>query len=154
MRQRQSKFGKRKYHRRKRVEGVWIFGGIERETKQWFLSDRSTATLIPIIQNYVEPGTTIHSDSLEKEGCIQLQLTMNHSIQTKKQTHGCLHKFDRVDFECCEKKSQKHFYDGYLVEYCVRKKDKFLTFLNLTRKVYTCTRRLPLKQKVTNLTAV
>lgn len=28
----ESKFGKRKYHRGKRVDGVWVFGGIERET--------------------------------------------------------------------------------------------------------------------------
>ena len=27
----ESKFGKRKYHRGRRVDGVWVFGGIERE---------------------------------------------------------------------------------------------------------------------------
>ena len=32
----ESKFGKRKYHRGKRVDGVWVFGGIERDTK-WCL---------------------------------------------------------------------------------------------------------------------
>lgn len=33
----ESKFGKRKYHRGKRVDGVWVFGGIERESKKCFL---------------------------------------------------------------------------------------------------------------------
>lgn len=32
----ESKFGKRKYHRGKRVDGVWVFGGIERESKKCF----------------------------------------------------------------------------------------------------------------------
>lgn len=32
----ESKFGKRKYHQGKRVDGVWVFGGIERETKCFF----------------------------------------------------------------------------------------------------------------------
>ena len=50
----ESKFGKRKYHRGKRVDGVWVFGGIERESKRCFfeiVSDRSAETLIPIIKN-------------------------------------------------------------------------------------------------------
>lgn len=49
----ESKFGKRKYHRGKRVDGVWVFGGIERETKKCFfevVEDRSANTLIPIIK--------------------------------------------------------------------------------------------------------
>ena len=29
----ESKFGKRKYHKGRRVDGVWVFAGIERETK-------------------------------------------------------------------------------------------------------------------------
>ena len=32
----ESKFGKRKYHRGKRVDGIWVFGGIERDSKQCF----------------------------------------------------------------------------------------------------------------------
>ena len=31
-----SKFGKRKYHKSRRVDGVWVFGGIERDSKKWF----------------------------------------------------------------------------------------------------------------------
>ena len=43
----ESKFGKRKYHRGRRVDGVWVFGGIERESRRCFLvsvEDRTAAT--------------------------------------------------------------------------------------------------------------
>ena len=33
----ESKFGKRKYHRGKRVEGAWIFGGYERGSGRVFM---------------------------------------------------------------------------------------------------------------------
>ena len=32
----ESKFGKRKYNRGKRVDGIWVFGGIERNTGRFF----------------------------------------------------------------------------------------------------------------------
>ena len=32
----ESKFGKRKYHKGRRVDGCWVFGGIERESKTLF----------------------------------------------------------------------------------------------------------------------
>ena len=47
----ESKFCIRKYHRGRRVDGVWVFGGIERESRCFMVSveDRTAATLIPII---------------------------------------------------------------------------------------------------------
>ncbi|GFT26718.1 putative transposase-like protein [Trichonephila clavipes] len=35
----ESMFGKRKYNRGKRVNGTWVFGGIERGLNRCFLSD-------------------------------------------------------------------------------------------------------------------
>ena len=61
----ESKFGKRKYHRGHRVEGQWVFGGIEEGSQKSFLfavDDRSEATLLPIIQTFIAEGTTIISD--------------------------------------------------------------------------------------------
>ena len=63
----ESKFWKRKYHRGKRVDGVWVFGGIERQIiiKKCFfqiVDDRGAKTLIPIIIKYVKPETVILSD--------------------------------------------------------------------------------------------
>ena len=49
----ESNFGKKKYHRGKRLDGVWVFGGIERQSKKCFfqiVEDRSAQTLIPIIK--------------------------------------------------------------------------------------------------------
>ena len=61
----ESKFGKRKYHKGHHVDGQWVFGGIERGSGRSFLvpvEKRDCATLLPIIQKYIHPGTTILSD--------------------------------------------------------------------------------------------
>jgi len=63
----ESKYGKRKYNRGKRVDSIWVFGGIESDSsppKYFFqtVSDRSAVTLIPIIKRWTLPGTTILSD--------------------------------------------------------------------------------------------
>ena len=64
----ESKFGKSKYNRGRYVEGVWVFGCIERVSKKKFLfplledPKRNSATLLPLIQRYVEPGSLIISD--------------------------------------------------------------------------------------------
>ena len=82
----ESKVGKRKYHRGHRVDGQWIFGGVEEESRKCFLvpvEDRSEATLLPFIQKWIEPGTLIVSDcwksysNLEKNG--YFHQTVNHS---------------------------------------------------------------------------
>ena len=87
----ESKFGKRKYHRGHRVEGVWIFGGVERTPERKIFAvkveDRSMNTLVPIIQRHVRPGSIIHSDlwrayhNLEQLG--YEHLTVNHSVNFK-----------------------------------------------------------------------
>ena len=59
------KFGKRKYNRGRAINGQWVFGGIERGTTKSFMvvvEDRSASTLLPIIQQYIRPGTLIISD--------------------------------------------------------------------------------------------
>jgi hypothetical protein len=61
----ESKFGKRKYHKGRRVDGVWVFGGIERDSKNCFfvsVADRTADTLVTIIKKHIRPGTTIISD--------------------------------------------------------------------------------------------
>jgi len=86
----ESKFGKRKHNRGRPIDGVWVFGGIlERESnppKCFFLpvEDRKASTLIPIIKQWILPGTTVLSDgwkaykSLEAEGFVHQ--TVNHSL--------------------------------------------------------------------------
>ena len=83
----ESKFGKRKYHKGRRVDGVWVFGGIERDSKKCFFTtveDRTADTLVYIIKQHIKPLTTIISvcwraySSLNSEGFTYL--TVNHSV--------------------------------------------------------------------------
>lgn len=86
----ESKFGKRKYHRGKRVEGQWVFGGFERESGESFMvpvEKRDTNTLLPIIQKWILTGTTIISDFWKSYDCLSKHgfehLKVNHSINFK-----------------------------------------------------------------------
>ena len=67
---------------------MWIFGGIDRDTKESFVvkvDQRNKETLIPLINTFVLPGSKICSDgwkaytSLESEGYIHG--LVNHSIE-------------------------------------------------------------------------
>jgi transposase-like protein len=58
----ESKFGKRKYHRGHHVEGQWVFGGIESDSRKCFMvavEKRDEETLLAIIKLRIKPGTTI-----------------------------------------------------------------------------------------------
>ncbi|CAB9531487.1 Inherit from opiNOG: protein Hydra magnipapillata [Seminavis robusta] len=62
----ESKFGKRKYHRGHRVDGVWVFGGVERtpERKCFLVAvpDRKKPTLETHVMEFILPGSIIVSD--------------------------------------------------------------------------------------------
>ncbi|GFV05119.1 putative isxo2-like transposase domain protein [Trichonephila clavipes] len=61
----ESMFGKRKYNRSKRVNGTWVFGGIERSSNKCFfhvVQDRSKDTRLQSIKRNIKEGTTIISD--------------------------------------------------------------------------------------------
>jgi transposase-like protein len=89
----ESKFGKRKYHRGKRVDGVWVLGGIDRDSKDFFqcVADRTADTLVNIIKENILPGTTIISDCwkaydhLGQEGYEHLTVTTQSILKTQKQ---------------------------------------------------------------------
>ena len=61
----ESLFARRKYNVGHIVEQQWIFGGYDRESKTGFLipvQNRSSETLLPLIQQYILPGSIIYSD--------------------------------------------------------------------------------------------
>ena len=95
----ESKFGKRKYNKGRYVEGHWVFGGIERDSKDAFMVEvpnRTAATLLPIIQRYVRPGSIVMSDEWKAYCMISSSLnmshqTVNHSIQFVDPNTGCPH---------------------------------------------------------------
>ena len=111
----ESKFGKRKYHKGSRKDGIWVFGGIERDSKNCFLSsveDRSAEMLIPIIKEHVLPGTTIISDCwkayarLEEEGYVHQ--TVNHSKEfMNKETGAHTNTIESTCLACSENLSTK-----------------------------------------------
>ena len=62
----ESKFGKRKYQIGHRVEGAWVFGGVEltpeRKMFSVIVEDRTKATLHAVIKKHILPGSVIRSD--------------------------------------------------------------------------------------------
>ena len=61
----ESIISKRKNNVGRILNEIWVFGGVCRETHERFVvrvPKRDTNTLIPIIQQMVLPGSTIHSD--------------------------------------------------------------------------------------------
>ena len=70
------------------MEGEWVFGGIEEDSRKCFIvtvEDRTEETLLNLIKESIEPGTTIVSDcwkayvNLSKHGYIHK--TVNHSVE-------------------------------------------------------------------------
>ncbi|CAH2100831.1 unnamed protein product [Euphydryas editha] len=81
------KFGKRKYNRGRIIDGQWIFGGFERDSKLIFLEkvdDQSASTLLEIINRRIKPGTTIMSHCWKSYDCLAMEgykhLIVNHSM--------------------------------------------------------------------------
>ena len=63
----EAKIGKRKYNKGAYREGMWVLGGVDRNTGNCFLvpcpgNRRTAAVLLPIIERWVLPGTIIYSD--------------------------------------------------------------------------------------------
>jgi transposase-like protein len=86
----ESKFGKRKYNRGHRVEGKWVFGGIERESGIAFMipvENRSKDVLLCIIKHFILEGTTVISDCWKAYDCLEDEgyqhLAVNHSLTFK-----------------------------------------------------------------------
>ena len=85
----ESCFGKRKYARGRVLRSQqWVFGGIDVQTKKCFLvpvARRDTQTLLPIINEFILPRTTIHSDEWRAYTALRnnpdyTHLTVNHSV--------------------------------------------------------------------------
>ena len=86
----ESEFGKRKYNKGHLVEGVWVFGGVERGSMRSFLvpvEKRDERTLLDLIKKWIHPNSTIISDCLSSYGKLEelgyKHLTVNHSVNYK-----------------------------------------------------------------------
>lgn len=81
----ESMFGKRKYDRGSRRDGVWVFGMVERGTNRCLLipvENRTKKTLVDIIKSWVRPGSIIMSDVWSSYKCLKHNgfnhLVINH----------------------------------------------------------------------------
>ena len=90
----ESKFFHRKYHRVQWRPGHWVFGGIEKESRECFLievPDRSAETLQNLVLQFILPGTHIVSDGWASYASIQ---NLHHEIYS----HAVvIHKSNFVD---------------------------------------------------------
>jgi len=118
------------------------------------VTDRSAATLIPIITKWILPGTTILSDcwkaysSLEAEG--YTHCTVNHSVhfvsESGTHTNNIESHWNSLKKSLPKYGTNKDLYMSYFSEYCIRCKftdsasDKFLEVLRLISLVYNPTR--------------
>ena len=85
----ESKFGKRKFNRGHKVDGVWVFGMVERTDERKLVlkivEKRDAATLLPIIKSSVIEGSIVLTDCWRAYNRIQEELglihgTVNHSL--------------------------------------------------------------------------
>lgn len=148
----EAKFGKRKYNRGRRIEGKWVFGGIERDTKKVFLvpvENRTSETLLTVIKQWIHPGTIIVSDCwksydvLQSEGFIHLRI--NHSLQFVDPDDAMIHtqNIERTWRDVCgaiPRYGRKELYFiGYLAEFLFKRQFYFTDVHNFfieTSKLY------------------
>ena len=150
----ESKFGKRKYHRGHHVEGQWVFGGIEQDSRKCFLvavEKRDEGTLLPIIQKWIAPGTIIVSDcwkaycNLENHG--YEHRTVNHSVEFVNEDGDNTNKIEghwrHAKCKLPKFGVRKHLFSTYLAEfiwrYTHRNEDLFEVFLKDVKQIYAPT---------------
>ncbi|CAB9516371.1 Inherit from opiNOG: protein Hydra magnipapillata [Seminavis robusta] len=82
----ESKFGKRKYNKGRRVTADWVLGMVERTNQRKLamvvVPNRKAKVLIPIITAFVRPGTTIHTDMWKGYSCLQYLADYDYEHKT------------------------------------------------------------------------
>jgi len=153
----QSKYFHRKYHHGQWRDGHWVFGGIERDSGKCFLievPDRCAATLQPLIEQYILPGSHIMSDGWAAHTNIDAiwHEIYLHSVIVHQRNFVDPHDPD-VHTECVEsmwmrakRKLRRQFgtsrelFPSYLHEFMYRNKcqgqDMFQVFLQTVTKNY------------------
>ncbi|XP_035224960.1 uncharacterized protein LOC118197546 [Stegodyphus dumicola] len=132
----ESKFGKQKYHRGKRVEGRWVFGLVERGTDKCVfrvVENRGAETLLEIIKENVLPGSIVISDCWKAYDCLEFEgyahLKVNHSLRFKDPETGAHTNSIEGTWAAIKRSFRgsskaKGQFDSYLAEYIWRRKHK------------------------------
>lgn len=150
----ESKFGKRKYHRGHPVEGQWVFGGMELESKRVFMvpvEKRDSQTLLAVIKEWILPGTIIMSDCWKAYDCLTdegyIHLKVNHSLQFVNSDNGACTNHIEASWNAAKRSinasgRRKELYAGYLAKYMFNKTcrlmklDPFVEFLRYAGVLY------------------
>src|SRR5260363_378943 len=78
----ETKIGRNKYHRGKPVQGVWVYGAVERtDQRRIFVTeipDKKESTLLQIIKDNIEEGSIIYSDCFRSYQNITSKLNFDH----------------------------------------------------------------------------
>ncbi|KAG0437334.1 hypothetical protein DMUE_3753 [Dictyocoela muelleri] len=132
----ESMFSKRKYNVGRLPNGQWVFGLLERGTRNCILitvPDRSANTLIPIIIRYVLPGTLIISDKWRSYSQLNnhgyQHLTVNHSQNfvspddPRVHTQNIESLWHHVKNRLRSQYGTRHYMlDGYLTEFMFKRR--------------------------------
>lgn len=149
----ESKFGKRKFKRGRRVDGQWVFGGIERGSGRCFFSaveNRTRDTLLSVIKENILPGTTIVSDCWKAYDCLSyegfIHLTVNHSLTFKDPDTGAHTNTIEGTWGAIKRgfsgtRKADGLFDSYLAEYIWRKssvstEEKMKSFWSMVSELY------------------
>ena len=130
----ESKFGKVKYHRGHRVEGVWVFGMVERTPQRRIIfvpvENRKRETLIELLVKYVHPESTIHSDCWkaynELSEYFNTHYTVNHSNnfvdpETNTHTNTIEGNWAGVKQQTAVSYRTKRFVELHLIRYILKR---------------------------------
>ena len=141
----ESKFGHRKYSRGRMLSGQWVFGGIDVDTKDIFMilvQNRTAATLVPLIEQYILPGTCDEWASYNLISSTTFQhLTVNHSIHFVNPTTGVHTQTIEISWGQAKKRMRNsmttnpELLDTHLAEICWRKKFGGASFSNLIKEI-------------------
>lgn len=129
----EAKIGKRKHNKGRTVTGQWVFGGIDRTTKQIFVEpvqNRTSDTLLEVIKRKIANNTTIYSDCWKSYNCLKnegfFHCTVNHKYNFLDPTSGAhTQNIERVwrDMRAAIPKygiRKKHYF-GYLAEFLFKR---------------------------------
>ena len=147
----ESLFARRKNNVGHQVPEKWILGGYEPATKKGFLvqvNDRSAATMLPIIQQWVAPGSTIWTDmwaaynSLGNMG--YNHGTVNHTLYfTDPQTHVTTNRVEamwsraKAKFKSMHGPTNRDTIGDYLAEFMLTQRFVDAPFYNFFHQVAT-----------------
>ena len=124
----ESKIGKRKYHKGHFVEGQWVFGGIEEDSRKSFIvcvENRKEDTLIPLMHRWIHLGTTIYSDcwkgyiNVAHHGYLHGTVNHNKEFVSEDGVHT-----NKIKGHWCQMKAnlpthgrKRAHYDSYIAEF-------------------------------------